>query len=419
MALGYINPQLALVLAAQQGKFPAPPSQVQPQAPVVVQPHPAGFDPNDPLAPLPDQGPVLAPQADSVNDGINSVGRPADQADPAAAAQKAADHNKELKKLIRQGKGEALLALGASLLSARTFGEGLSNGLVAYQKAIQASHDRTTPKHENIGDGTYDKITDPVDSSVSYERTPYADEKQRQLKLVADGRLAVADTTGQYGLAKADLTSGRSLEGVKYRSDTGADTADKDRVTKERVAQWANTSRETVARINGFYRGQNRSPNKLEVAAANAAKQAPDNLSRYDRIEQMLDSGDSGAGAGLLAKVKRGVVTATGQSAFGVDVNHMQLLDRDLHTIEAQAGALLLGGQGQVSDGERKMVHDSMPNMETNPDAIKTILQVLRAKAKRDALGLSISADGDTYPRGPEAPTDQTTSSGVKWSIVH
>jgi hypothetical protein len=380
----------------------------------------------DPLAPTPDQqpAPVMPAPADSMNDGINSVGRPADvnAADQTALAASADKRSKALKKAQREAKGEALMAFGAQLMSSRTFGEGLAKGLVAYRQALDAGKKRNEPTRESVDNGAFERVIDPLDNTASYERTPVADYEEGKAQAVTDRMLQVAGLKGDYGLQIQGSKNTGAMDRTTYTVDHQDTRSDRDRTSKERIAGWANTSRETVARINGEYRGKNRAPNKLEVAAQTAANNAPDNLARYDRIDQMLDTGDSGVGPGLLAKLKRGVVNATGSSAMGVDVTHMQMLDRDLHTIEAQAGALLLGGQGQVSDGERKMVHDSMPNMETNPEAIKNILNVLRAKAKRDALGLSISADGDTYPRTAtdSAPSaSHQTSSGVKWSIVH
>lgn len=356
------------------------------------------------------------PQDTSLNDNINSVGRPIDKA-------KADDD--EARKANRRSKGEALLALGAGLLSAPNFNQGMAQGLMAYVKTLHESQDRNKPKHEDVAGGAYDKVTNP-DGSVSYDRTPVADYLDNKQFVVVDGKVQVA----RIGATAKTDTAKINTEGANYRTrystDARSETADEDRTSREHIAQWNNASDETVARITGQFRAANRNPNKLEVAAAQRAQVAPENIARYARIDSLLASGNTGVGAGLWNKLRRSVASVTGQDSMGVDVENMQLLDTDLQTIKAQAGATLLGGQGQVSDGERKMVELANPRMDMDPDAIRQVVGVLRAKAQRDAMGLAITPDGVTYPIGstppsasPHAPSNKSTSTGVTWRVVH
>lgn len=382
MAIGYINPQLAAVLAAQQGKLPVPPPQVDAQAP----PLPNGQVPVD----IQSQ-PVAMPSFDSLNDGINSVGRPGD----VDSAIKTAEHDRDLKKLQRQGKGEALLALGAQLLSSRTFGEGISKGMLAYVQALNAARTRNTPKHEGVADGAYDKITDPVDDSVTYQRTPIADYKDNQLKLVQNNKLAI----GQLGYDKtvdaASITANGSMDRTIYKTDADTSTADKDRDSRERVARWANASHETVANIMGKWRSENRPPNKMELSVMQGAQDAGNELQLYDQIDGLLDAGDTGAGAGVVAKGTRALASALGTDLGGVNVDHMQQLTAFVGQIKAKAS--LMKGQGQISNYERQIMDSALPSLDTNPDSIRAVTSIMRAKAQRDAQGLGIRPDGSTY----------------------
>jgi hypothetical protein len=411
---GYINPQLVALLAAQQGRLPVAPPQATTTAPAA---------PNMPAAvDLPAAAPLVQPQADSVNDGINSVGRPSD-ADPA----KAAAHDKALKKLQRQGKGEALMALGAQLLSSRTFGEGLSKGMLAYVQSMNAARTRNTPKHEDVADGAYDKVTDPVDDSVSFQRTPVADYKDKQLQLARDGKLAVANVGYDGKVDAAQIAREGGMDRTVYSTDAKTSTADADRKSRENVARWHNDTMKTVAEIAGKWRQQNRAPTKAEMAILDSAQSAGNELQTMDAIEGLLDAGDTGAGAGLGQRALRATAAATGINMGGVNVDHMQQLNAYVSQIKAKAS--LMKGQGQISNYERQIMNDALPSLDTNPDSIRKVLGVMRAKAERDAKGLGVDANGNTYSlldathglhsSSTPAPSSQSTSTGVSWRVVH
>lgn len=423
MAQGYINPQLLAVLAAQgiappgvsQQAPPAPsPQLADPLAPL---PPPPGGDPRiDPLAALaaatpPEQEgggppPSTMPPMDSSNQGINSVGRPADESEA---------NEKELKKLKRQSKGEALLALGAGLLSANNFGEGISKGLQGYMAVMRDARTRFRPKHEDVAGGAFDKVTDPVTGEVTYKRTPVADYMENKVQVLQDGKLQVAGIGYNRGVDVARITADAGIEKTGMTTSAQRDIAQGNNATSVQVANIRSDSAATVARINGSFKGAGRNPNKIEQAAMERARMSPIKMERYDRIESLLDGGDSGAGAGFFNKLKRGAAEVTGMDIGGIDVGHMQQLETEFSTIQLEA-AQLLQGQGQVSDAERRILAASVPTMRTDPAAVKSILNILRAVTSRDANGINMGSDGNVNVLAPPEPN--TTSSGVKWRVV-
>ena len=127
MATGYINPQLLAVLAAQGVKLPGVPQNAPGPDPLApLPPGPQGYPQPDPLAPLPmatppeQEGAPLAPlpqEADSINDGINSVGRPSDEE---GAAKKAYTGVEKLVELNMAASKAALAEAAAVALHARS-----------------------------------------------------------------------------------------------------------------------------------------------------------------------------------------------------------------------------------------------------------------------------------------------------------
>lgn len=183
--LNYINSPFAALLGqnpnAPPSPYPVAPDGTDPLAPLALNNPP----PQLPSAPAPDAGPPPVAQPDNPNDGISSVGRPADAA-------------KALAKLNRQTKGDALMALGAELLGARNFSEGLSKGIMAYQQTIRANR----PQVKAVGDGEYEEVTDPRTGQTYMRPTAiHADKLAERKKPVPVGNHVYqygTDASGNY-----------------------------------------------------------------------------------------------------------------------------------------------------------------------------------------------------------------------------
>lgn len=431
MAVGYINPQLLAVLAAQGVQLPgvpqqgAPPTAVpQPNVdPLAPLPPPPQGDPRAPaqtpqeMAQLPMGQPPQAPQASSMNDGINSVGRPGDQSDADA---------KELRKLHRQSKGDALMALGAGLLSANTFGEGLGKGIQGYMAVMQNARKEFDGKHEDVAGGAFDKYTDALGHVHYNKNKDVADYLDNQKQIVVDGKIYTADKGYQKGVDVANITVGGGIKKTEMTTDAARDIAAGNNETSVKVANIHRAASETVANIMGKYRGINRQPNKFELQVLEGAQAAGNDMQTYDNMESLLDDGDTGAGAGLLARGTRALAGVTGQDIGGVNVNHMQQMTA--YTNQMKAKASLMKGQGQISNYERTIMDQALPSLDTNPDSIRAIIHVFRAKSDRDSRGVGIKPDGTEYSlldavhgiKGQSEPAQQnTTSTGTKWRVVH
>lgn len=184
-----LNPALLAYMAQVSGAQPDDDQQQDPYAALGL------TSPTDDEQPQPDTtvAPPL-PDMTSVNDGINSVGRPSD--DPAKQAREEADANRKARRAQSSAKGQALMALGAELMSAPTFGQGLSKGLLAYQQTINSLR----PTTKTIGDGSYAAVTDPVTGEVTYRLTPLGAQKLKDKQNDRRKPQIAGDKVVQYGL---------------------------------------------------------------------------------------------------------------------------------------------------------------------------------------------------------------------------
>lgn len=406
MAMYGINPGLLAMLQSQGLPTPGGPPQppFAPGAPVAP-------GAPDPLAPLPD--PPAAPDApDSVNDGINSVGRPSDQ----DAARKAA-HDKALHKLKRQGTGEALMALGAQLLSAKTFGEGLGKGIQAYANAVRSNRDSLKPKHESIMDGAFDKVTDPVDDSVSFNRTPGADYKDEQLDRLYGNKAYVAETAAGAKVTVAGLNNTGAMDRTKFQWGKREDIAHFQGGVQERIATSKNTTAVTVARIRAANGGKPNSGIEKQITELDTDVTNIGNT--LTRASPVLDAINSG-------KLKFGVIENAKHKAqlagiYPRDESTDAYSNYQTFT-ESLRGAYLMAFKGVQTEGDAQRAMDSIIAGSGDTQALKGNIQTVINAIQRqlDMKQRRMEEISGRYNHQGSAPTEPTaTSTGVKWSIVH
>lgn len=380
----------------------------------------------DPLAPLPD--PVQqAPAADSLNDGINSVGRPLDQANGDAEAQTKLDddYSKRYKKMLRQGKGEALLALGAQLLSSRTFGEGLSKGLLAYQQTLKNSQDDLKPKIESVGNGAFERRLDPVTGESSYSETPFAKFQQehddaltqRQYGVQGlrnEGSLAVAQENIGSREKIADLQwktrkdiAGLQANTAKYGADLRAATAkDVAEINASANRGKGGNSRATASLINTIV-SQQQGLNQTTIAMQNLAP-----------ILQDLKTGQLTLSIGQNAMRKLSMATGVGGSD-----PETQKYARMRQVVEQNRNAILLAAKGVQTEGDAQRALNQIMSSDANTATVTTQFEFLMDILKRNAENTRNIIGGIKNQTGVSldapAASDDKTSTGVGWKIIH
>lgn len=69
----------------------------------------------------------------------------------------------------RPGSSEALIAFGANMLSANSFGEGLGRGAMAFADTLRAEEERRKPKQQFLADGAIMASTDPMTGETDFQ----------------------------------------------------------------------------------------------------------------------------------------------------------------------------------------------------------------------------------------------------------
>lgn len=364
----------------------------------------------DPLAPLPD---APAP-ADSINDGINSVGRPNDlnEAERGALAADADKRAKALKKAHREAKGEALLALGAQLMSARTFGEGLSKGLVAYRAALDAGKKRTDPQRESVASGAFERVTDPLTNTSTYERTPVADFEEGKIDAITGRQLAVADAKGGWTYKTQGLKGDQSMDRTKFEWGS-----------REKIAQWNNQNARDIADARNI--------TSIAVAKIRATAAGKRNSGIERQITELADT-TTGITNGLAMAAPVIDAINTGKLSFNLLSNARQKLalatgvGRNEQTTlygqwsqlkESLRNAILLANKGVQTDGDADRAMAEIESGSGDTATIKRNLEIVMNSLNRrlnTASGRLGDLSGYQHPQGTD---DSSTDLKKKYGL--
>jgi hypothetical protein len=289
----------------------------------------------------------------------------------------------------RPGGSDALIALGAGLLSGSNFQQGLAQGLMAYQQALRAGEDRERPQVTSVQNGAFDRTEDPVSGGVKYTANPDVQQYGRD---IAESQFGYRDALRQHNaedlLHRMDLQFGhqRVLTELQIRAHSG-DEAARDAVMLA-VARGNNATTLEAAHISADAR-----PNPLEQARARRQAAAEDsygsdvegaagNNGLYDQMESLIRAGRTGAGPGVLNSVRRSLATTLGIPVGGVDPGDSQLLQQGYRQMELRA-ASIMRGQGQVTEAERRILQQSVASISTDPEAAMEYIRTLRQAEQR------------------------------------
>lgn len=405
-------------VSAPLARRPLLPGQPGPLAPLPAGPMPPQVPPSPPVDPL-----AALPEAPtSVNQGINSVGRPMDEnedivADTANAAaevalgEKAANKARLLKKLRRQGKGEALMAFGAAMLSAPNFGQGLAKGLMAYQTSFNATKDDLKPKSVAVAGGAFNQITD-FEGDSTFERTPVADYEEGKLDRITGRQLSVEDRkqTGRLEVEGVKQDGRMDLAGFNWK-ERGS-IAKLDRTSRENITAARNDAGLAIARIRGASGGKVNAGMERQITdLSNDVVMVNDSLSRAAPILSAIKTGK--LTFSLLSNARHKLTLGA-----GVGVNEEGRLYAQYGTLkESLRGAYLMAFKGVQTEGDAQRAFDAIFPSEGDTKSVQTALEtVVRRIQEQSATNQSRLGQIGNYrtPQGTAAPAASPDRAALK-----
>jgi len=345
--------------------------------------------------------------ANSINDGINSVGRPADAEPAQAEAEKPNKH---------KHRNEALLALGAALLGAPNFQQGLSRGIMAYQQAYQNAVDRDRPKTSIVADGAYTATTDPTTNQTTFEETPVAQYHLDRDGAKIDGRIKTAEIAADAGIERVKLheagATERSEAEIAGRRDVAQLKADADRD----IAEMRTRSAEAVARLTQGGKAVPPAATKQITDLTNVRDELGNALKQMGPIMDDIRTG----------KLKFSLMSNLGHKAAlatGLGANEETVRFSEYQTmLEGLRNALLIANKGVQTDGDadramRQLIagNGSTASIQSNLNTVYRSLRARMGQANGRAIDVAnqyhATLDGTSTQPAPARPS----SSG--WSI--
>lgn len=127
---------------------------------------------------------------------------------------------------------------------------------------------------------------------------------------------------------------------------------------------------------------------KGDIAFTN--KQVEEIVSQADAAEKsnsalknMRETFQGGAAQGFGGDVQRWFMDNIGMDIGSLNVADKQVFETSVRQLEGQLTKQILGGQGQITEGERKIIRDMLPTLRTNPKAFETIMSIYEGHNRR------------------------------------
>lgn len=342
-------------------------SQEAPQAPammgsaVSVAP-PAGVAPIQ----APPMAPQMAPQGASM--GMSYVGNGALNPQPSApgalnvvpladasplmsAAQPEQPKDGLFSFMNNPGATDSLVAFGSAMLRAPNFNTGLADAADAVNKVAQ-QYRQPTPREIALAQlrGRLTRAAQGGTDAQGYEW----DTKNR---IVGDDGNTYYPGMGPDGLpAFYNISNGQIA-----RSVTGG--------ASDTYSAIANQNKK-----QGFDTGEQISAFEAQVQAA------PGKIAGYDALMSTIDT--AGVGTDVWTQVTGRLAELTGTNIAGIDIADRGVAQQQIANMNV-AASQALKGQGQVTEFERKLLADTLPQMTMNKDAAKTVIDILKKAEQR------------------------------------
>lgn len=261
----------------------------------------------------------------------------------------------------RQGT-DALTAFGAAMLKAPNFLSGLADGALAVN---QVDRENRMPSEQEI-----------------------------------------AKANMKYRMANGQPLKGPTVKSVNqlYDPEHGYVTQT---ITSDNVQTFRNTKGEVIQPGSDIERATDL--NKAAGSKLNLEEEAKDqiaataaygNLSRFTEMQRLLDTEKTGVGPGVMATLARSLATLSGGEFLGADADVIQQYEKLASSGQLEA-AISQKGLGQLTEGEREIIRQSVNTITTSEPAARAIMAMFISREKRliamaDAWDKS-GVDGSRY----------------------
>ena len=118
------------------------------------------------------------------------------------------------------------------------------------------------------------------------------------------------------------------------------------------------------------------------IAVEADVQQAQSKINSYQMLRDTIDT--AGVGSDVYSQVAGRVAELAGVDLLGkgIDLSDRQVAKQQIADLRVSA-AQALKGQGQVTEFERKMLADTLINLDNNPDGAKRVLDILEKAEQR------------------------------------
>jgi hypothetical protein len=256
------------------------------------------------------------------------------------------------------GASDSLIAFGASMLKAPDFLTGLADGAMAVNQVAQ--------KYRPFSQQEMDKARQLAQMKLLSDPEYYRQQQEDPNALSVDQKNAYYDENGK----------------MYFPATQGTQNGWIDTTTNEFIAGGVpGLVRATDSPVGPEARGNARANSEINQSAAEGAQASQSLVSAYDEMMGEIDS--AGVGSDLLTKAQRLANIAAGANIVGdSDITSIGTWDAAPKRIQLD-WSQKLKGQGQVTEFERRIIAEALPQAGMNKDAAKRLLNTLKKGAQR------------------------------------
>lgn len=256
------------------------------------------------------------------------------------------------------GASDSLIAFGASMLKAPDFLTGLADGAMAVNQVAQ--------KYRPYSEQEMDKARQLAKLKLMSDPEYYRQQQEDPNALSVDQKNAYYDENGK----------------MYFPATQGTQNGWIDTSTNEFIAGGVpGLVRATDSPVGAENRGNARANSEINQSAAEGAQASQSLVSAYDEMMGEIDT--AGVGMDLRTRAARLANIAAGTTLFGEqDITSISTWDAATKRIQLD-WSQKLKGQGQVTEFERKIIAEALPQAAMDKDAAKRLLNTLRKGAQR------------------------------------
>lgn len=319
------------------------------------------------------------------------------------------------------GASDALVAFGAAMLKAPTFNQGLGDAALAVNQVAQRYR---MPTEQDYARARQLGMIKRIASDNDYEdNTPnYGSATMGYAPLGPNGEdIAVP----------AFLDPAR---GYVYQMPDGS-------MSPQPPQGWVKATDSTLGSRNRY---DTKEQSELQAKVAAEVRSANLSVNNYRQMLDLVDT--SGVGSDLRTRLASNIARLGGYNFDGIDVSDQAVFNQKFKELNIDF-AQKLQGQGQITEYERQIIAESLPQAGMNADAAKRVLNAMIAGAERKQEMWRVwnldpgvrerfnnryeifeaeylkEADakqrgGSSQSSGPKPAAEGSTSSGIKWSVT-